>query len=76
MSWTAKKQIIVARSSAEAEYRALASTSVELMWVSYVLKDIGVYLHKPPFPFCDNLSALFMSVNPVLQTRTKHIEID
>ena len=46
------------------------------MRVTYILRDIGVYLSRPPVLFCDNLSALYMTVNPVLHARTKHIEID
>lgn len=47
ISWGAKKQSTVSRSSTEAEYRALASTSAELTWISFVLRDIGCAL---PFP--------------------------
>lgn len=71
ISWKAKKQPIVSLSSAEAEYRALASTTTEITWVTYILKDI-----RPPLIFYDNISALFMTVNPVLHARTKCIEIN
>uniref|UniRef100_A0A2N9H2D8 Reverse transcriptase Ty1/copia-type domain-containing protein n=1 Tax=Fagus sylvatica TaxID=28930 RepID=A0A2N9H2D8_FAGSY len=60
----------------EAEYRAMASTAAELTWISFILRDIGVSQAQPPVLFCDNLSALHMSVNPVLHARTKHIAID
>ena len=66
----------MAKSSAEAEYRALADTTAELAWVSYVLQDIGVYLTQPPIFFCDSLSALFMTTNLVLHARIKPIETD
>lgn len=42
ISWSAKKQPTVARSTAEAEYRALAVAAAELTWISYILRDIGV----------------------------------
>uniref|UniRef100_A0A2N9J0X7 Uncharacterized protein n=1 Tax=Fagus sylvatica TaxID=28930 RepID=A0A2N9J0X7_FAGSY len=76
ISWSAKKQPTVSRSSTEAEYRATASTAAELTWVSFILRDIGIYQAQPPTLFCDNLSALHMSVNPILHARTKHIAID
>lgn len=69
-------QPTVARSSAEAEYRAMSSTAAELTWLSYVLRDIGAYISAPPVLYCDNLSALYMTVNPVFHARTKHIEVD
>ncbi|KAK3037795.1 hypothetical protein RJ639_030714 [Escallonia herrerae] len=65
ISWSAKKQATVARSSTEAEYRALASTAAEITWLSFVLRDIGVYLSHPPALFCDNISALHLTINPV-----------
>jgi hypothetical protein len=76
ISWSAKKQPTISRSSTEAEYRAMASTAAELTWVSFILRDIGLYQAQPLTLFCDNLFALHMSVNPVLHARTKHIAID
>ncbi|GKV50857.1 hypothetical protein SLEP1_g57540 [Rubroshorea leprosula] len=76
ISWSAKKQPIVARSSTEAEYRSMASTAAKLTWLAKLLVDIGLQLSNPPILHCDNLSALYMTVNPVFHARTKHIEID
>lgn len=76
VSWSAKKQHTVARSSTEAEYRALASAAAEITWVSFILRDIGLYMSETPTIFSDNLSALQLTVNPVFHARTKHIEID
>ncbi|XP_059306498.1 uncharacterized mitochondrial protein AtMg00810-like [Lycium ferocissimum] len=44
VSWASKKQTTMARSSAEAEYRALASLAAEITWLTYILRDIGVSL--------------------------------
>lgn len=76
ISWTAKKQSTVSRSSTEAEYRALASATADLTWITFVLRDIGVSLHSPTILFCDNQSAISLTANPILHARTKHIEVD
>ncbi|GFY95362.1 hypothetical protein Acr_10g0007470 [Actinidia rufa] len=42
ISWRSKKQTLVASSSTEAEYRALADTTQELLWLRWLLQDMGV----------------------------------
>ncbi|KAK2975633.1 hypothetical protein RJ640_021078 [Escallonia rubra] len=42
ISWRSKKQSIVSRSSTESEYRALADTAAELVWLRWLLGDMGV----------------------------------
>lgn len=76
ISWASKKQPTVSRSSAEAEYRALATTAAELTWLQYLLHDLKIPLENCPLIFCDNQSAIHMSHNPVFHARTKHIAID
>ncbi|KAK2986127.1 hypothetical protein RJ640_024676 [Escallonia rubra] len=76
ISWSAKKQPTVARSSAEAEYRALASTAAEITWLTFILRDIGFPVSQPPTIFCDNIAALHLTINPMFHARTKHIELD
>uniref|UniRef100_A0A2N9IXX5 CCHC-type domain-containing protein n=1 Tax=Fagus sylvatica TaxID=28930 RepID=A0A2N9IXX5_FAGSY len=76
ITWQSKKQPTVARSSTEAEYRALANCAADLAWVRMVLKDLGIFLHAPPTIWCDNLSALALATNPVFHARTKHVEVD
>ena len=76
ITWSAKKQPTVSRSSTELEYRALAFASAELCWIRTFLKDLGIYIHDPPILWCDNVSALAIASNPVFHAKTKHIEVD
>ncbi|KAM0996393.1 hypothetical protein ACFX2C_006406 [Malus domestica] len=76
ISWSSKKQQTVSRSSTEAEYRALSSTAAELDWIQQLLVFLHIPLVSPPTLFCDNLSAIALSFNPIQHQRTKHIEID
>lgn len=76
VSWKAKKQPVVARSSAEAEYRAMALTTCEVTWLTALLKDLGLTNLPPTVLRCDNKAALAIAANPVLHDKTKHVEID
>lgn len=66
----------MSRSSAEAEYRALATSAAEITWISFLLRDLQVQLPQAPQLFSDNISALYMTINPVFHSRSKHIAID
>lgn len=76
VSWSAKKQPTVSRSSCESEYCAMANTDAELIWITHLLHDLNVMSSVFPTILCDNLSAIFLSQNPVAHRRVKHIEID
>ncbi|XP_075666058.1 uncharacterized protein LOC142635884 [Castanea sativa] len=76
VSWSAKKQPTVSRSSCESEYRALALTAAELLWLMHLLRDLKVSLSQQPLLLCDNKSAIFLSSNPVSHKRAKHVELD
>jgi hypothetical protein len=76
ISWSAKKQHTVSRSSTEAEYRALSLATAEMFWLRMLLKELQVFLPSPPVLKCDNSGALALASNPVHHARTKHIEVD
>ncbi|KAK1648574.1 hypothetical protein QYE76_066379 [Lolium multiflorum] len=76
VSWSSKRQATVSRSSAEAEYRAVAHAVAECCWTRQLLQELHQPLRAATIVFCDNVSAVYMSSNPVQHSRTKHIEID
>ena len=76
ISWKIKKQSVVARSSAEAEYRAMASATCELIWLKQLLKELQFGELNQMTLICDNQAALHIASNPVFHETKKHIEID
>jgi hypothetical protein len=63
ITWCAHKQATVSRSSTEAEYKALANATIEVIWVQSVLAELGINLSRSPCLWCDNLGAMYMTVN-------------
>ena len=76
MSWSARKQATVSRSSTGAEYKALANATAEVMWIQTLLYELGIKAPKAARLWCDNIGATYLSANPVFHARTKHIEVD
>ncbi|KAJ9561084.1 hypothetical protein OSB04_006244 [Centaurea solstitialis] len=76
VSWSARKQKTVSRSSTESEYKALADAVAELTWIQALLLELRATVRSPPTLWCDNLGATYLSANPVFHARTKHVEID
>ena len=76
ITWRSKKQTVVSRSSAEAEFRAMALGICELLWIKIILSDLRIHWEGPMRLYCDNKSAINIAHNPVHHDRTKHVEID
>ncbi|KAA0045052.1 Cysteine-rich RLK (receptor-like protein kinase) 8 [Cucumis melo var. makuwa] len=76
VTWRSKKQSVVARSSVEAEYRAMSLGICEEIWLQKVLSDLHQECETPLKLFCDNKAAISIANNPVQHDRTKHVEID
>lgn len=76
VTWRSKKQSVVARSSAEAEFRAMAQGICEGIWLNRLLEELRVPLKHPMVLYCDNQAAISIAKNPVHHDRTKHVEID
>ena len=75
ISWSSKKQPTVARSSTEAEYKAVANASSELISINSLLRELNISL-PAPILWCDTIGATYLSDNPIFHARMKHIEID
>ncbi|GJR02821.1 ribonuclease H-like domain-containing protein [Tanacetum coccineum] len=76
LSWSSKRQPTLSRSSAEAEYRGVANVVAETCWLRNLLRELHTPLSSATLVYCDNVSAVYLSCNPVQHQRTKHIEID
>ncbi|GKE92572.1 ribonuclease H-like domain-containing protein, partial [Tanacetum coccineum] len=76
LSWSVKGQVTLSRSSAEAEYRGVANVVAEAAWIRNLLLELHAPLTTATLVYCDNVSVVYLSINPVQHQRTKHIEID
>jgi histone deacetylase 1/2 len=76
VSWSARKQGTLSRSSTESEYKAVADATAEVMWIQTLLQELKVSTPKAAKLWCDNIGAKYLSANPVFHARTKHIEVD
>jgi hypothetical protein len=76
ISWSARKQATVSRSSTETEYKALANATVEVMWIQTLLQELKVPLPRSAQLWCDNIGSTYLTSNPVFLAQMKHIEVD
>ncbi|GJT08023.1 ribonuclease H-like domain-containing protein [Tanacetum coccineum] len=75
LTWSSKRQDTLSHSSAEAEYRGVANAVAETSWIRNLLRELHTPLFTATLVYCDNVSAVYMSANPVQHQRTKHIDI-
>jgi hypothetical protein len=75
VAWSSKKQLTVALSSTEVEYRGAAIATCKAIWLKRLLKDLHEEVSDPTVIYCDNLSSIQLAKNPVFHARTKHIEV-
>jgi hypothetical protein len=76
VSWSTKRQTVVSHSSAEAEYHAVANGVAEATWLRRLLHELQALPLHCTLIYCDNISAVYLSINPVQYQRMKHVEID
>jgi gluconate kinase len=76
VSWSAKRQTVVSCSSAKAEYCGVANCVTEATWLHQLLHELQVPPSRCTLVYCDNISTVYLSTNPVQHQRTKHAEID
>ncbi|GKD49415.1 retrovirus-related pol polyprotein from transposon TNT 1-94, partial [Tanacetum coccineum] len=76
LTWSSKREDMLSCSSAEAEYRGVANAVAEASWIRNLLRELHTPLFTATLVHCDNVSAVYMSANPMQHQRTKHIEID
>ncbi|XP_071728348.1 uncharacterized mitochondrial protein AtMg00810-like [Rutidosis leptorrhynchoides] len=76
LSWSSKRQPPPSRSSAKAEYRGVGNVVAETCWIRNLLRELHCPLTSATLVYCDNVSSVYLSTNPVQHQLTKHIEID
>ncbi|WVZ93471.1 hypothetical protein U9M48_039446 [Paspalum notatum var. saurae] len=74
VSWSSHKQASISLSTTEAEYIAAASCCSQLLWTKATLSDFGLKYGRIPL-LVDSTSAISVAKNPVLHSRTKHIDV-
>jgi hypothetical protein len=76
ISWCAKKQKTVSRSSTKAEYKSMADATTKVMWVQTILNELGIQSPHSVRLWCDNMGAKYLASNAIFHGRMKHVEVD
>jgi hypothetical protein len=76
VSWSSRKQSTISRSSTDAEYKAVADATAELIWIQVLLHELGINQSRSPTLWCYNIGATYLAANPIFHRRSKHIEVD
>ena len=75
VTWSSRKQPIVALSTMESEYIAASDSTREAVWLRRLLDDLGEQQREPTLLRCDNESAIGLAYNPLAHKGSKHIEV-
>jgi hypothetical protein len=73
--WLSKKQSSISLSTIEEEYIATTTCCTHILWMKQTMQDIQVRYDEPIPILCDNTSAINISKNLVMHSKTKHIPI-
>ena len=76
ISWSSKRQPTVSGSSEEAESKGVVNVLAETCYIRNLLLELRCPITTPTLVYCDNVSAVYLSTNPVKHQRTKYVEID
>ncbi|XP_039039502.1 secreted RxLR effector protein 161-like [Hibiscus syriacus] len=76
VSWSSRKQQVIARSTVEAEYRSVASAASEVIWLAFLRKELQCSFHGKPTLWCDNTNTVVVCSNPVIHSKFKYVELD
>ena len=76
VSWSAKRQPTVSKSSAKVEYRGVANVVCKTCWIHNLLLELQCLIPTATLVYYDNVSAIYLSGNPVQDQRTKYVEMD
>jgi hypothetical protein len=76
ISWSSKRLVVVSCSFAKVEYRGVANAAAKCCWLRNLLCELQIPMNKANIIFCDNVSTVYLSDNPVHHKRTKHVELD
>ncbi|XP_052477739.1 uncharacterized mitochondrial protein AtMg00810-like [Gossypium raimondii] len=74
--WSSKKQQVVFRSTAEAEYRSVAHIAAEMVWIRSLLTELCIPVSTKGLIWCDSSAAIAVAGNPVMHSKFKHVELD
>ena len=65
ISWLAKREFTLSRSSTDSEYRAVANVVAETYWLRNSLLELHCPISKATLVYCDNVSAMYLAGNPL-----------
>ena len=76
ISWKSNNQNVISRSSTKLVYGAMVQSVCEIMWIRWLLMEVGIEISVPTKLWYDNQVAKHIAYNLVFHKQTKRIEID